>query len=726
MSERENGEQVQDYTEYQENNDIVSSTINDGQMMEIKEEMTENSIDENENKKNILSGNDLKDYQTIVDSGCIDNLSDLDERALVALKEIKNLERECVIVELKHTDYAAIENLSAYICALIKSVKQRNKVPEVKAMDPKELDKLLKTNDYRLEISSGQRKCSNFDKNFADTKSSKREVFCGKLPKDAYEYHILPIFLKIAPVASIRTMMDPNSGFNRGYCFITYFDNQAADTAVKQLNNYEIMSGRNIRCNISVANVRLFIGKIPKIKSKEEIEEQIKNMTDQVKEVIVYPPPISDVNDNRKNRGFCFVIYEDHKSASVARHKLTGAKMFGVSFEVDWAEKQDGSEEVTETNVCHIGNLATEVTEEILREKFSPFGNLTRVKKIKDYAFIDFETTDECKKAIGELNGLKLFNNAIEVCFAKPPSTDSKRRDQSKKGRGKDMNGRGGHVGMMGNNGGNGMNKGMGNSQMNGGRNGLNNNFHYNNFSNGNSTGINGGHMGGGVIGGGGMHHPHNNNSSPNHNPWEMIYQKQHPNNGAAYHNMIRSGYMEQQYNPMFRNTYMTNTGMTYPNIINPHTVNANNGMNNKSNVMPSTSKSKMTGVSQKITSNSSNGGNSSNSSNVNGGSKPPVTKFSIFNSSYNEPKTVNNSLMLPANTIERNKAVFIPNANAAMQYQMNYPNMYSFRGAIPQNIMPGMYPGGMNMNSRRGMLNNGNNGTGNGATAVKRGRYNN
>ena len=43
---------------------------------------------------------------------------------------------------------------------------------------------------------------------------------------------------------------------------------------LSKLNEFEIMPGKRIRVNISIANVRLFVGNIPKTRSKEEIKEE--------------------------------------------------------------------------------------------------------------------------------------------------------------------------------------------------------------------------------------------------------------------------------------------------------------------------------------------------------------------------------------------------------------------------------------------------------------------
>lgn len=53
---------------------------------------------------------------------------------------------------------------------------------------------------------------------------------------------------------------------------------------------------------------------------------------------------------------------------------------------------------VLQVKVLFVRNLANGVTEELLETSFSEFGNLERVKKLKDYAFIHFEERDGAVK----------------------------------------------------------------------------------------------------------------------------------------------------------------------------------------------------------------------------------------------------------------------------------------------------------------------------------------
>lgn len=59
-------------------------------------------------------------------------------------------------------------------------------------------------------------------------------------------------------------------------------------------------------------------------------------LTEGLVDVILYHQP----DDKKKNRGFCFLEYEDHKSAAQARRRLMSGKVkvWGNVVTVEWAD----------------------------------------------------------------------------------------------------------------------------------------------------------------------------------------------------------------------------------------------------------------------------------------------------------------------------------------------------------------------------------------------------
>lgn len=151
-------------------------------------------------------------------------------------------------------------------------------------------------------------------------------------------------------------------------------------------------------------------------------------LTEGLVDVILYHQP----DDKKKNRGFCFLEYEDHKSAAQARRRLMSGKVkvWGNVVTVEWADpvEEPDPEVMAKVKVLFVRNLATTVTEEILEKSFSEFGKLERVKKLKDYAFVHFEDRGAAVKAMDEMNGKEIEGEEIEIVLAKPP--DKKRKER--------------------------------------------------------------------------------------------------------------------------------------------------------------------------------------------------------------------------------------------------------------------------------------------------------
>jgi len=123
--------------------------------------------------------------------------------------------------------------------------------------------------------------------------------------------------------------------------------------------------------------------------------------------VIIYSSP----DDRKKNRGFCFLEYESHKAASLAKRRLgtSRVKVWGSDIigkisilsnppeifwcililmflmSVDWADPQEepDDETMSKVKVLYVRNLTQDVSEERLKEVFEAHGHVERVKKIK-------------------------------------------------------------------------------------------------------------------------------------------------------------------------------------------------------------------------------------------------------------------------------------------------------------------------------------------------------
>ncbi|KAM3623767.1 uncharacterized protein V6R79_015360 [Siganus canaliculatus] len=310
-------------------------------------------------------------------------------------------------------------------------------IPEGVAGAPNEaaLVALMERTGYSMVQENGQRKYGPPPGWTGTSPPRGCEIFVGKIPRDVYEDELVPVFESVGRIYEMRLMMDFD-GKNRGYAFVMYTEKHEAKRAVRELNNYEVRPGRLLGVCSSVDNCRLFIGGIPKTKKREEILEEVSKVTEGVLDVIVY----ASAADKMKNRGFAFVEYESHRAAAMARRKLMPGRiqLWGHQIAVDWAEPEiDVDEDVMETvKILYVRNLMMETTEETIRQVFSQWnpGCVERVKKIRDYAFVHFNSRDDAVMAMDHLNGTEVEGSCIEVTLAKPVDKEQYSRQKASKG----------------------------------------------------------------------------------------------------------------------------------------------------------------------------------------------------------------------------------------------------------------------------------------------------
>ncbi|CAF90992.1 unnamed protein product, partial [Tetraodon nigroviridis] len=288
-----------------------------------------------------------------------------------------------------------------------------------------QLRALTQRTGYQLRQENGQRRYGGPPPDWNGPPPERgSEIFVGKLPRDLFEDELVPLCEKFGQIYEVRMMMD-FSGNNRGYAFVTFSNKQEAKAAMKQLNNYEIRTGRLLGVCASVDNCRLFVGGIPKTKKREEIMCEMRKVTEGVVDVIVYP----SAADKSKNRGFAFVEYESHRAAAMARRKLLPGRiqLWGHAIAVDWAEPEVEVDEDTMATVkiLYVRNLMLQTTEETIEKEFNSLKEVERVKKIRDYAFVHFAQREDAIHAMKELNGKVVDGSPIEVTLAKPVDKDS-------------------------------------------------------------------------------------------------------------------------------------------------------------------------------------------------------------------------------------------------------------------------------------------------------------
>ncbi|KAK9823793.1 hypothetical protein WJX72_005536 [[Myrmecia] bisecta] len=89
----------------------------------------------------------------------------------------------------------------------------------------------------------------------ANNRSSSTTVFVGNLPFDATEEMLKELFGGVGPIKSFRLVSDRETGKLKGFAFCEYFDEATAQSAQRNLSNYDL-NGRQLRVDFADDSTR--------------------------------------------------------------------------------------------------------------------------------------------------------------------------------------------------------------------------------------------------------------------------------------------------------------------------------------------------------------------------------------------------------------------------------------------------------------------------------------
>nr|XP_039249571.1 RNA-binding protein 39-like [Styela clava] len=136
---------------------------------------------------------------------------------------------------------------------------------------------------------------------------------------------------------------------------------------------------------------------------------------------------------SKRSKGIAYVEFKDHESIPLALG-LSGQKVLGVPIIVQpsQSEKNKVVQATTQATVqkgnvgpmkLYVGSLHQNITEDMLKGIFSPFGKIDQVQLVKDpdtgisrgYGFITFMEADCAKRALEQLNGFEIAGKPMKV-----------------------------------------------------------------------------------------------------------------------------------------------------------------------------------------------------------------------------------------------------------------------------------------------------------------------
>ncbi|XP_020092329.1 polyadenylate-binding protein 4-like [Ananas comosus] len=253
-------------------------------------------------------------------------------------------------------------------------------------------------------------------------------LYVGDLHAMVVDRDLYDLFAAVGAVASVRVCKDAATRRSLGYGYVNYIALQDAKDAIEKLN-HTLLYGRPIRIMWSVRDPDARKSGIGNLFVKN-LSSSIDNA--RLHEMFVDFGTILSCKVARdevgKSKGYGFVQFDSQESANSAIEKLNNSSVDGkqiyVANFVKRSDRLPADHEIRYTNL-YMKNLDQDITEELIKLKFSEFGKILSVKIAKDdngtskgFGFVSFESADSAKKAVEKMNGVQLGSKTLYVARA--------------------------------------------------------------------------------------------------------------------------------------------------------------------------------------------------------------------------------------------------------------------------------------------------------------------
>ncbi|CAL9135662.1 unnamed protein product, partial [Musa textilis] len=284
----------------------------------------------------------------------------------------------------------------------------------------------------------------------ASAQPSPMALYVGDLADDVAEGQLVGLFSAVGELASVRICKDSVTGRSLGYGYVNYisphdgiaspplrllfpigvcFYMAVSMVALEKLN-HTLLNGKPIRVMWSVRHRdarntvigNLFVKNLSNSVDNGKLYEMFSNFG-----TILSCKVATD--EGGKSKGFGFVQFDSQESANSAIENLHDSLFDGKTIYVaNFIRKSDRvsiSPEANFTNL-YMKNLDQDITEELIKLKFSEFGKILSVYIAKDdngnskgFGFVNFESSDCAKRAMEAMNGVQLVGtNTLYVARA--------------------------------------------------------------------------------------------------------------------------------------------------------------------------------------------------------------------------------------------------------------------------------------------------------------------
>jgi len=275
-------------------------------------------------------------------------------------------------------------------------------------------------------------------------KSGVGNVFIKNLDKSIDNKALYDTFSTFGNILSCKIMTDEHSN-SRGYGFVHFETNEAAEAAIKSVNNMllndkKVYVGRfmtrNQRNELYGSTNKRFTNVYVKNFGENVEDQKLREMFEKYGEIT---SAVVAKGDDGKSKGHGFVNFKDAAAAEAAvkdlnETEINGKKLFVGRFQKKFERastlKKIHEEKKLEKQNRYVGinlyikNLDDTIDDERLRKEFAGFGTITSAKvmtengRSKGFGFVCFSAPEEATKAVTDMNGRIVGSKPLYVALA--------------------------------------------------------------------------------------------------------------------------------------------------------------------------------------------------------------------------------------------------------------------------------------------------------------------
>ncbi|KAL2537357.1 Polyadenylate-binding protein 8 [Forsythia ovata] len=274
-------------------------------------------------------------------------------------------------------------------------------------------------------------------------RSGAGNIFIKNLDKDIDHKALHETFSSFGDILSCKVATDAY-GHSKGYGFVQYNSDEAAQKAIEKLNGM-LLNGKQVYVGpflrkqereMSMDKTK-FTNVFVKNLSESTTEEDLKKIFG---EFGIITSAAVMRNEDGTSKCFGFVNFENAEDAARSVDLLNGQEFDNKELYVGRAQKKSerdldlklqfeqsviGAVDKSQGLNLYVKNLDDSITDDKLKELFSPFGTITSCKVMCDpkgisrgSGFVAFSLPGEASRALSEMNGKMVVGKPVYVALA--------------------------------------------------------------------------------------------------------------------------------------------------------------------------------------------------------------------------------------------------------------------------------------------------------------------